>query len=95
MLKRVLSSEALKPTKDTKSQDFRRQHKDSVIDLAATYSKTNPEHDDRLLQQLMSEQDSKFLAQVEEVTYFDELCFDCSTTLASGLTWPFLGICCS
>ena len=67
MLKRVLSSEALKLTKDATSQDFRRQHKDSVIDLAATNLKTNQEHDDRLLQQLVSEQDSKFMAQVEEV----------------------------
>ena len=67
MLKRVLSSEALKLTKDATSQDFRRQHKDSVIDLGATNSKTNQEHDNRLLQQLVSEQESKFMAQVEEV----------------------------
>jgi len=66
MLKRVLSSEALKPAKDATSQDFRRQHKDSVLDSATSSSKTNPGHDDRLLQQLVSEQGSKFLAQVEQ-----------------------------
>lgn len=69
MLKRVLSSEALKPAKDTNSQDFRRQHKDSFIDLAAANSKMSQDHENRLLQQLVSEQGSKFLAQAEEVTY--------------------------
>ena len=68
MLKRVLSSEALKPAKDATSQDFRRQHKDSVLDSGTSNSKANPERDDRLLQQLVSEQGSKFLAQVEQVS---------------------------
>ena len=69
MLKRVLSSEALKPSKDTTSQDFRRQHKDSFLDLNASGSKVHIEHDNRLLQQLVSEQQSKFMAQVEEVNF--------------------------
>lgn len=68
MLKRVLSSEALKPSKDTQSQDFRRQHKDSFLDLNASGSRVHVEHDNRLLQQLVSEQQSKFMAQVEEVS---------------------------
>lgn len=70
MLKRVLSSEALKHTKDNNSQDFRRHHKDSFIDIATASCKVNQEHDNRLLQQLVLEQDSKFLAQVEEVINF-------------------------
>ncbi|XP_065055102.1 bridge-like lipid transfer protein family member 2 isoform X3 [Rhopilema esculentum] len=66
MLKRVLSSDAMKPSKDAKSQDFRRQHANSFIDLSAANHKGMVEHDNRLLQQLVSEQESKFLAQVEE-----------------------------
>ena len=70
MLKRVLSSDAMKPSKDAKSQDFRRQHANSFIDLSAANHKGIVEHDNRLLQQLVSEQESKFLAQVEEVGVF-------------------------
>ena len=67
MLKRVLSSEALKASKDTKSQDFRSHHKGSVSDLSPSNPKMPHDQHISLLQQLVSEQESKFMAQVEEV----------------------------
>eukprot|EP00794_Sanderia_malayensis_P014359 gene14357-15855_t len=65
-LKRILSSEALKASKDTKSQDFRRQQRGSFLDIPSSNSKSTPEQHFVLLQQLLSEQQSKFMAQVEE-----------------------------
>ena len=72
MLKRVLSSEALKGgTKDLKSQDFRREHKGSIIDSPQNpLQRMQSGQGAKLLQQLVSEQGSKFVAQVEEVSYY-------------------------